>query len=227
MNIQPNYEILKSLHLNYLLYLACCYNKDNIKMWTAKIQKLQSNNTQKYILEDQDGKILSFGTVLDLWQFSEDFRTYFISLLKEAPYKAFFWETPAIRKRDLKKPFEFVLVNSLRLPTVQAERRAFSKHFEAASEDIISFMNLGKDARLIVPCPLDDDLDYPHLAAFIRNAPDYQIHDFWKAVGFHMSEHISERYTWLSTAGLGVYWLHIRLDSRPKYYRFGEYKVVD
>ena len=29
---------------------------------------------------------------------------------------------------------------------------------------------------------------------------------------------------WLSTAGLGVPWLHLRLDTRPKYYQYGPYK---
>ncbi|MBX3248007.1 MAG: hypothetical protein KF901_12575 [Myxococcales bacterium] len=29
---------------------------------------------------------------------------------------------------------------------------------------------------------------------------------------------------WLSTAGLGVDWLHVRLDARPKYYRHAPYK---
>ena len=29
--------------------------------------------------------------------------------------------------------------------------------------------------------------------------------------------------TWLSTAGMGVSWLHVRLDSQPKYYGFAAY----
>ena len=28
---------------------------------------------------------------------------------------------------------------------------------------------------------------------------------------------------WVSTAGLGVSWLHVRLDARPKYYRHDAY----
>ncbi|MDF9799652.1 hypothetical protein OKW21_004915 [Catalinimonas alkaloidigena] len=30
----------------------------------------------------------------------------------------------------------------------------------------------------------------------------------------------------MSTSGLGVYWLHIRLDSRPKYYQFDPYRKL-
>lgn len=29
---------------------------------------------------------------------------------------------------------------------------------------------------------------------------------------------------WVSTSGLGVSWLHVRLDSRPKYYTYAPYK---
>ena len=29
---------------------------------------------------------------------------------------------------------------------------------------------------------------------------------------------------WTSTSGLGVYWLHVRLDSRPKYYQHQPFK---
>jgi len=28
----------------------------------------------------------------------------------------------------------------------------------------------------------------------------------------------------LSTAGMGVYWLHVRLDTRPKYYQHTPYR---
>jgi len=36
--------------------------------------------------------------------------------------------------------------------------------------------------------------------------------------------HGISRRTWLSTSGLGVGWLHVRLDSRPKYYTYEPYK---
>jgi len=31
---------------------------------------------------------------------------------------------------------------------------------------------------------------------------------------------------WVSTAGMGVPWLHVRLDTRPKYYRHAPYRSV-
>ena len=31
---------------------------------------------------------------------------------------------------------------------------------------------------------------------------------------------------WISTAGLGVTWVHVRIDSRPKYYTHAPYRVL-
>ena len=35
---------------------------------------------------------------------------------------------------------------------------------------------------------------------------------------------LSEKPLWLSTAGGGVAWLHLRIDSRPKYYSHRPYR---
>jgi len=47
----------------------------------------------------------------------------------------------------------------------------------------------------------------------------------WRAVGAAAREAAKrDDPTWLSTAGTGVPWLHIRLDARPKYYHHLDYK---
>jgi hypothetical protein len=40
-----------------------------------------------------------------------------------------------------------------------------------------------------------------------------------------MEKRLSASPVWLSTSGLGVYWLHVRLDTHPKYYQYQPYKV--
>jgi len=35
---------------------------------------------------------------------------------------------------------------------------------------------------------------------------------------------LSDRPLWVSTSGLGVAWLHVRLDARPKYYQYTPYR---
>ena len=76
---------------------------------------------------------------------------------------------------------------------------------------------------LVVPAPLDACTDYAHLATIVRSAPVSQQCAFWRAVGETVRGSLSDQTLWLSTSGLGVYWLHVRLDSRPKYYTFQAY----
>ena len=87
----------------------------------------------------------------------------------------------------------------------------------------MNFKNLGGDAHLVVPCPIQGKA-YPHLAAFVRQAPETQIHSFWAMLGKTYSSTLGEEPKWLNTAGLGVYWLHVRIDSHPKYYKTLQYK---
>jgi hypothetical protein len=60
-----------------------------------------------------------------------------------------------------------------------------------------------------------------HLAAFVRSASADVIDDLWSSVGRAVARRRAAKPdpVWISTAGLGVYWLHVRLDDRPKYYR--------
>ena len=51
-----------------------------------------------------------------------------------------------------------------------------------------------------------------------------QVRALWRVTAQEMLRSIGERPVWLSTAGGGVAWLHIRLDSRPKYYSFEPYR---
>jgi hypothetical protein len=45
-----------------------------------------------------------------------------------------------------------------------------------------------------------------------------------RATGAAVAARLSARPLWLSTSGLGVAWLHVRLDSRPKYYSYAPYR---
>ena len=48
---------------------------------------------------------------------------------------------------------------------------------------------------------------------------------FWKEVAKKVKETMGPANIWLSTSGLGVYWLHVRLDTRPKYYQYAPYRA--
>jgi hypothetical protein len=89
---------------------------------------------------------------------------------------------------------------------------------------VVAFANLRGDALLVVPCPAGDAGAYGHLAAFVREAPEAQRDALWREVGEAMARRVGARPVWLSTAGAGVSWLHVRLDDRPKYYGHEPYR---
>jgi hypothetical protein len=191
-------------------------------MWTYTTEKLEEGRFRFSIMETK-GKYLSFKEVFVLWKESEAFRTFYNTILVDTALLAFFWEHPPITKSTQNEAYEFILTNSPHHLNVKADIQPFQGHFKQ-NESVISFWNLGRDALLIVPCSIVVLDSYAHLSVFVRNAPQKQIDLFWKIVGTKCLEEIKEQAIWLSTAGLGVFWLHIRLDSYPKYYRYLPYK---
>lgn len=151
------------------------------------------------------------------------FRTYFNQLLADAPFDAFFWEMPPLTAASIEQPFECVLVDSPVLAGVKADAGAFSEYFPQATDGVTGFANLGNDAWLIAPCPVGPRDVYPHLATFVRGASAAQQQAFWKMTGEVVTARLSDQPLWVSTSGLGVYWLHVRLDSYPKYYTYHPY----
>lgn len=167
--------------------------------------------------------------MLQRWQDDADFRDFFIALLADCPFTAFRWETPPITCATAQRPFEFVLLNSPSLAR-RPDIHTFAAHFrDDAPGGIVEFANLGNDAILVVPCPQADASAYGHIAAFLRHAPAPQKHALWQQVGAAMQCRLSDlpsnQPIWLSTAGGGISWLHVRLDDRPKYYDYAPYRM--
>ena len=139
---------------------------------------------------------------------------------------AFFWEMPAINTATLIRPYEFVTINSPHLATVSPDPRSFAGHFNHAAGPVtvISFPNLGRDAVFVVPKPVAASAGYGHMATFLRTAPIQQQHELLQTLAKAVLAKVGERPLWISTSGLGVYWLHVRLDSWPKYYTYSPYR---
>lgn len=194
-------------------------------MWTSRSKELTDRSGLRFVVE-RDAHPASIVDVLLGWQRDTAFRALFNALLAEAPYAAFRWETPLVTTATVTRPFEFVLLDSPGLAR-RPEPEAFAEQFRAApTAEVVEFANLGGDAILVVPCPQAAPSAYGHLAAFVREAPEAQRHALWQRVGEAMSRRIGARPVWLSTAGAGVAWLHVRLDDRPKYYGFGPYRQL-
>lgn len=192
-------------------------------MWNAAVQVLDRGRGQRVSVRRDDAPV-GYREVLRRWQEDESFRAFFMGVLEEAPYAAYRWETPSVTSGTAERAFEFVLLDEPGL-TSNADARAFAGQFASgdARESVVAFTNLGKDATLVVPRPMGAEAAYGHLAAFVRHAPEAQKHELWRVVGREMESRLGEEPVWLNTAGMGVSWLHVRLDSRPKYYGFREY----
>lgn len=193
-------------------------------MWEAKL-KIIDNNIHKFSLL-KDGSPLTYEQVIHDWRENYEFRRYYFSILEEPIFDAFFWENPPLTISSLDQNYEFVLVNSPQLSKVNADSNPFQEQFNANSlkDSVIAFENLGRDAELIVPSPITSKNTYAHLAEFIRNGPENQKHDLFSMLGNCLMRRMNSTPIWVSTSGLGVYWLHIRLDSKPKYYSYQAYR---
>ena len=194
-------------------------------MWSARVIDTDRNDTLRFTVV-RDATSATYSDVVDSWRGDANFREWFSALLAGVAFTAFRWETPPVTTIIASRQFEFVLLDSPALAP-KPDPNAFEEHFRQQSvSEVISFPNLGGDAIMVVPRPLASTCAYGHVAAFVRYAPESQKHALWKAVGGAMARRISARPVWLSTAGGGVSWLHVRLDDRPKYYGFAPYRTA-
>jgi hypothetical protein len=190
-------------------------------MWTPRSEKLVNARGMRFTI-DLDSRPATFSDVVLGWKTDAGFRTLFNGLLADTPFTAFRWETPVVTTATLSRPFEFVILDSPGLAR-RPDPNAFAEHFNEAGNEIAVFTNLSKDAILVVPHPVGEATAYGHLAAFVRLAPVTQRQSLWSQVGVTLGRRVAEKPVWLSTAGSGVSWLHVRLDDRPKYYGYQPY----
>ncbi|MDH3614531.1 MAG: hypothetical protein OEU90_07140 [Gammaproteobacteria bacterium] len=193
-------------------------------MWEARSQVVPLG-MQFQILQGRSQ--LSFRELFSLLENDTDFAGWYREMLASCAFEAFFWEFPPLTKERLDNEAEFVLIESASLARLRSDPTPFESQFALQhGADVITFPNLGGDALLIVPTPLGPIEAYPHLATFLRTAPTNQVRSLWKTTAHAVHEILGRTPRWLSTAGLGVSWLHLRLDTRPKYYSFAPYKTV-
>ena len=191
-------------------------------MWSVRYEELPAGRGLRFHLE-RASQPASFAEVITAWRTDAEFRAFFNALLARTPFTAFRWETPGVTSDTLSRLLEFVVLDSPDRDR-QPDPDSLATHFRRAESEAVTFSNLGRDAILVVPCPLADHPAYGHLAAFVRHAPESQRDALWQAVGEAMARRVSDRPVWLSTAGAGVPWLHVRPDDRPTYYGHAPYR---
>ncbi len=173
---------------------------------------------------------LNFEGAVALWAGDAEFRAFFAKILADSRFGAFFWENPPLTPESAAGEFEFVLIDGPSLASLRPQPGPFSAYFrdlDDSDQSVARFQNRGGDSTLIAPKPLADEAIYTSLAPFCRKAPATQIDELWRCVGQTLQDRRgSSSPVWLSTAGMGVSWLHIRLDPTPKYYRHAPYRRI-
>lgn len=152
-------------------------------------------------------------------------------------YNAYFFETKGVSMTNAStKQFEFVLVHSRQLstfceingPTPETFQEYLDECSETKDDNMItccSFPNLGHTATLIAPKNLGN---YSHIGKFMNNASKEEIYQMWKKVTVEFLNELNRdpsKSLWLSTSGLGVSWLHFRIDETPKYYTYRQFAL--
>ena len=192
--------------------------------WTATLEML-SGDVQRATIQDDQGRPLKFEDVVSLWERDGLFSEFFVSVLRASSFDTFFFECPPVTRATIRRDYEHVTVRAHRFRSASASD--FQSHFDGCAMGAVTFANLGGDAQLVAPCPRSaDHHQYGHIAAFTRGAAMPQQVELWKLTGLTMRQTLERRSaarTWLNTEGSGVPWLHVRMDSTPKYYHHMAY----
>ena len=64
-------------------------------MWKYSVEIIKSRHIQKISIFSNNQQLI-YSEVIELWSSNNRFNSFFNSLLAEAPFLAYFWETPPI-----------------------------------------------------------------------------------------------------------------------------------
>lgn len=190
-------------------------------MWRFNVEKLTQTVDKLWVL-GPDGP-LTFLAFLKALRDDVSMQQAMSHTLRSQRFDAFRWELPALTRRSASASAEFVMVDTPGLVRTPSPRD-FAKPLADADPGLVAtFPNLGGDALMIVPRQVDPEIGFAHLAEFLTLADDAHVEALWSAAAGAALDNMSDTARWLNTAGMGVPWLHVRLDSRPKYYRHRPY----
>lgn len=193
-------------------------------IWRAQRKTVSPGFSERTVIINNDSA-LSFDEAIASWRDDAMFRAFTCATLADVPYPAFFWEMPPVRRGATDAPYEFMVIRSDALARMRPDAEAFAAQFPSAGSVVAAFSNLGGDAILVAPEQIAAADCYPHLGAFVRSAPKAQQQALFQTLGHAIDDFLGryDRRVWISTSGLGVAWLHVRLDTVPKYYQHQPY----
>jgi hypothetical protein len=130
----------------------------------------------------------------------------------------FYFETSVCNKK-LDSQYKEEFIEDVKLNKLEQDFMSFDKYIrESKNKYATYFYNLNKDALLIVPIPRKNK-NYTTIKDFIDTASIVQQKHFWFLVAKNILEMLKiHDKVYVSTHGMGVYYLHVRIDLTPKYY---------
>jgi len=187
----------------------------------SKVALLPGGRGHSGQVESADGTVWSWRAVLADLGAGGPASAVLERAIASVPWNGVFWECAPVVGHDLEAPFRWVVLESMAVERLVADARPFRAPMaRAAPGPMATFSNLGGDATLVAPRPGVDGEQDAHLVDFLRTAQSARRRALWRAVAEAANERLMARPhdpMWLSTSGLGVSWLHVRLDDRPKY----------
>jgi hypothetical protein len=187
--------------------------------------------------KDEQVEALTWGCALEMLKNSAtapELADELTRTIASDPHDALYFECSPVSSKSLAESlFEFVLMDAPQLLSMSPQPNAFDEHPPEGQSLVRSFKNLGRDATLVSPCFLSGSAleEYIHIASFCRmkgTEARRQALQLWSLSAAELERSLRaaapETRFWLSTSGTGIGWLHVRIDSQPKYYTYQPYR---
>lgn len=161
---------------------------------------------------------MNWGKVLNKWE------TGYVMSYNIFIGNRFFFETSVYENDSSlyeEKIIECPILNNLHQNIIPFENYIYA-HYDKA---VTSFYNSSRTAKLVIPIP-QSDKNFTTLKDFIDNASENHQKQFWKCVAYEIRQmNKLHKKIWVSTHGLEVGYLHVRIDTYPKYYVTKEFVI--
>lgn len=182
-------------------------------------------------------KIVFKETLIEFWNNiveSDQYATYVVERTKKHMQpttrgNGVFMEFPSLDTQSQDDVAAFMLVHTTAFENMHASHETFAPVFVTSRDGIVVFPSKGNDGMLVSPNPEHHRGMYNsclHIAKYMADVPTHQSVDLWQT----LARAVVGRYTdparegapvYVSTHGLGVPWLHVRVCDSPKYYVSG------
>jgi len=143
------------------------------------------------------------------------FKDEFIDILKKCKFKGYMIKC---NKYVNDKYFKFVIIKYDYLSYMQLDKETYKEYFK---KEFNVFPNISGDTILISPSPYDDKTDYRSIGPYFRTSTKKTLYKLLECISKNLFEGC-----YLNTHGLGVSYIHIRIDLKPKYYSLDTKKMI-